>query len=273
MLGRDLALALDPVRLFELSGRTADPWQAKVLRSRSRRMLLLCARQTGKSVTAACLATHEAVYTPGALILILSPSLRQSSEAFKKCLDVYRLVAKDAPAEDESALKLSLRNGSRIISLPGSEETVRGFSGVRLLILDEASRVPDELVVAVRPMLSVSGGRLVALTTPWGRRGWFYQAWTEGGNVWERTKIVAADCGRISPEFLREERQAIGERAYLQEYACAFVDTEDAYFSGADIQRMVDPAIRPLFPMLPPLEGEGDVAGYFDADIKALEVK
>jgi hypothetical protein len=234
---------------------------------------MLCARQAGKSVTAAALALHEALYSSPALVLLLSPSLRQSGELFRKILDLYRLVAKDAPAADESALKLSLKNGSRVVSLPGEESTIRGFSGVRLLVLDEASRIPDELVTAVRPMLGVSNGRLVALTTPWGRRGWFYRAWTEGGSTWERTKIVAADCSRIPAAFLAEERQAIGERAYLQEYACKFVDTEDALFTTADIERMVDPAIKPLFPMLPPLEGEGEVSDHFDADVKALEVR
>lgn len=49
------------------------------------------------------------------------------------------------PTQTESALRLELQNGSRIISLPGKEQTVRGFSGVRLLAIDEAARVPDEL--------------------------------------------------------------------------------------------------------------------------------
>jgi hypothetical protein len=269
---RDLALALDPVRLFELPGRIADPWQAKVLRSRSLRQLLLCARQTGKSVTAGALAAHEAVYVPGSLVLILSPSLRQSGELFRKCLDVYQLVAEDAPPKDESALRLELKNGSRIISLPGAEETIRGYSGVTLLVLDEASRIPDELVTAVRPMLAVSNGRLIALTTPWGKRGWFYQAWAEGSGEWEPTEVLAKDCPRISADFLAKERRAIGKRAFSQEYCCKFVDTEDAYFSGADIERMVDPEVSPLFPTLPRGDNEDDVPFAFDPGIKVLEM-
>jgi hypothetical protein len=50
----------------------------------------------------------------------------------------------------ESALRLELANGSRIVSLPGSGETVRGYSAPRLVIVDEASRVPDELMGANR---------------------------------------------------------------------------------------------------------------------------
>ncbi len=59
----------------------------------------------------------------------------------------------------ESQLKIELANGSRILCLPGEEATIRGFSP-NLLVIDEASRVPDDLYRAVRPMLAVSQGRL-----------------------------------------------------------------------------------------------------------------
>jgi hypothetical protein len=264
VLNLDLAHALDPAALFEAGGRLPDPWQSDFLRSRSRRQLLLTGRQMGKSVTAAASAVHQAVYVPGSLVLILSPSLRQSGEAFRKCLDLYRVVSDSAPSSDESALKLTLKNRSRIVSLPGEGETIRGFSGVSLLIIDEASRVPDELVVAVRPMLATSGGRLVALTTPAGRRGWFYDAWIDGGPTWERTLVPASDCPRISASFLAEERRAVGERAYLQEYQCRFMDVDDAFFDGADIERMLDPTIRPLFPALPPDDDVLDPLGFLE---------
>ncbi len=270
MLGRDLALAFDPVQLFELPGRRADDWQARILRSCSKRQLLCCARQTGKSETVAAAALHEALYVPPALVLLVSPSLRQGGELFRKILDLYRVVAQNAPAEDESSLRLELRNGSRIISLPGSEETVRGFSGVRLVIFDEAARVQDALYAAVRPMLAVSNGRLIALTTPWGRRGWFFYEWTSGGLGWERTRVKAADCPRITREFLAEERRSIGELFYRSEYGCEFVDNETQVFASEDIERMVNPAIRPLFPgLIPPLGVSGDE--FFDADIRPLK--
>lgn len=276
MLTRDLAFALDPASLFAAAiGAEPDEWQARVLRSRSQRQLILCARQVGKSTASACLAVHQAVYVPGSLVLVCSPSQRQSAEFLAKCLDFYHVVEKNAPAKDESALKLTLANRSRIISLPSGEATIRGYSDVALLLIDEASRVPDELVVATRPMLAISGGRFVALTTPHGRQGWFYSEWTEGGATWERTKIVASECPRITPEFLEGERRSMGERAYLQEYACRFVDVEDAFFTGADIAGMMDPSVRPLFPMLGPLEDDDalEPLGLFDADVKATEVK
>src|SRR5436190_1727587 len=81
------------------------------------------------------------------------------------------------PAGRETQLRLELANGSRVVCLPGREGTIRSFGGVALLVLDEAARIPDALYRSVRPMLAVSGGRLVALSTPFGRRGWFWQEW------------------------------------------------------------------------------------------------
>lgn len=229
-LAVDLARSLDPVRLAEAVGMRPDGWQRDVLRSDHPRMLLNCSRQSGKSTTVAILATHRAVYSPGSLILCLSPSLRQSQELFRKVLTVYRGLGRPVPAESENALSLTLESGSRVVSLPGTEGTIRAYSAVRLLLVDEAARVPDETLAAVRPMLAVSGGQLVALSTPYGARGWWHAAWAEGGSTWQRVRIPASECPRISPEFLAEERAALGEWFYRQEYGCEFLSAESAAF-------------------------------------------
>ncbi len=247
MLATDLAVALDPSRLMLAAGMTADPWQAKLLRSTAQRHLLLCTRQAGKSTTTTALALYEALYNSPALVLLLSPSLRQSQELFKKVLSYYRAMDKPVPTRNESALQLELENGSRIIALPGSEETIRGYSGVRLLIVDEASRVDDALYFSIRPMLAVSGGRLVMLTTPFGKRGAFFEAWENGGPDWERTKITAYDCPRISKEFLEEERRGMGDWWFSQEYLCEFRDTTDQVFSYDVIMGAINPNVKPLF--------------------------
>jgi hypothetical protein len=145
---------------------------AEALRSTSRRLLLNCARQSGKSTTTAVLALHRALFVPDSLVLMVSPGLRQSSELFKKSLAFYRRLNRPVPAEAETRLTLELTNGSRIISLPGSTDTTRGYSAVDLILADEASRIGDELLASIRPMLAVSNGQLIAMSTPAGKRGW-----------------------------------------------------------------------------------------------------
>jgi hypothetical protein len=240
-------LRADPALLLREAGMEPDPWQRTLLRSPSLRMLLLCSRQAGKSQTSAALALRDALLRPGALVLLLSPTQRQSSELFRdKVKRVYNALGRPVATVQESALTMELANGSRIISLPGDEATIRGYSGVTTLIVDEASRVLDPLYLAVRPMLAVSKGRLVCLSTPFGRRGWFFETW-HSGERWERVKITAPECPRITAEFLAEELKALGERWYRQEYLCSFEETVDSVFTYDDIMAARDDTLAPLF--------------------------
>jgi hypothetical protein len=214
----------DPPAIFAEGGRTPDPWQANLLRGSSRQILLNCSRQAGKSLTAAALALKTALTEAPALILLLSPTLRQSGELFRdKVKRLYNDLGRPVPVAQESQLAMELENGSRIISLPGDEGTIRGYSGVALLVIDEAAWVSDELFRSVRPMLAVSGGRLVCLTTPYGKQGWFYKEWF-GEGPWERVCITAEQCPRIPAAFLDEQRRSLGEASFRQEYMCSFED-------------------------------------------------
>jgi hypothetical protein len=235
VIAGDLATALDPVLLAQRCGFDPDPWQRDVLRSGAQRMLLNASRQSGKSTTVALLNVHTAIYQPGSLCLMLSPTLRQSGELFRKARDLLgNLEGKRLP--EETALSLRLKNGSRIVSLPGKEGTVRGYSAVTLLSIDEVSRVPDELYMACRPMLAVSGGRLLGMSTPFGTRGWWYEAW-RSREAWERYEVPAEQCPRISPEFLAEEQRTIGEWWFKQEYGCEFLDAQSQAFTRDEIDR------------------------------------
>jgi hypothetical protein len=236
----------DGVALLTQAGVPPDPWQVQALRSQAAKLLLLCTRQAGKTQVAAALALGTALREPGSLTLVLSPSLRQSQESFRRVLDLYRTLQTPRPTQAESALRLELSNGSRIVSLPGTESTVRGYSNVRLLVIDEAARVPDELYYSVRPMLAVSHGRLLALSTPFGKRGWFYQEYTQGEG-WERVKITAYDCPRISKEFLEEERRTLPPLFFQSEYMCEFVDTIDQVFASEFVHAAISAEVQPLF--------------------------
>ena len=236
----------NPLAVMTSAQMTPDPWQSQVLQSPADRMLLLASRQAGKSSVSSALAVHTALLKPNSPVLLLSPSLRQSGELFRKVLALYAALGHPVPTIRETALQLELANGSRVLSLPGTEGTVRGFSEVALLIIDEAARVSDALYYAVRPMLAVSRGRLVALSTPFGQRGWFHKEWT-GSGAWERVRVTADQVPRITPEFLAEERQALGERWFAQEYLCSFESTIDAVFDPADIAAALASDVLPLF--------------------------
>jgi len=242
----DLRLALDPVAFAQKVGIVPDGWQGNFLRSSAERVLLNCSRQSGKSTMSAVIALHRALYHPGSLVLCLAPALRQSQELFAKVASLYRDLGRPVAPQGERKLSLELENGSRIITLPGSEKTIRGYSGAALLLVDEASRVEDDLYYAIRPMLAVSGGSLMMLSTPFGKRGVFYEEWTSGEG-WERYEVPASECPRIPATFLEEEQVALPSWVFRQEYGCSFEETEDQVFTTEMIERAVTPEVAPLF--------------------------
>jgi hypothetical protein len=234
---------LDPASLFRDVVGEPDEWQAKALRSPSKRQLYLAARQSGKSSVAAVKALHKAMYEPGSLVLLVSPSLPQSQEIFRKCVTGYRDLGKPMGVAGESALRLELGNKSRIISLPGSQNTNVGYS-CDLLVIDEAARTASELVESMLPTTTVTGGSVVALTTPAGARGWFHALWTQAGvdDVWERFLVPADLCPRITEDDLAEARFNRGERHVRQEYFCSFEADEEAFFVPDDLARSLQNA-------------------------------
>ena len=236
----------DPAEFARVADLDPDPWQLRLLHSGAPRVLLNCARQSGKSTMAAILALHRALSRPASLILILAPAERQAKELFSKVAEFYRSLGHPIPAESYRKLGVELVNRSRIEALPGTEKTVRGFSGADLLIVDEAARVDDGLYYAVRPMLAVSGGRLLMMSTPFGKRGVFYEEWSEGQG-WERYEVPALECPRIPDVFLDEERLALGPWWYAQEYECRFMDVNDQVFPTEAIDRAMSADVKPLF--------------------------
>lgn len=240
----------DAVLFVEKMGFVPDDWQKRVLTWTSDRLLMNCARQSGKSTTAAALAVYVAVTVPGSLIILVSSSQRQSSELFRKVKDWLGRMPVPPALDEDNQLSCRLKqNGSRILALPGSEKTIRGYSGATLIIEDEASRVDDELYMAIRPMLAVSKGKLILMSTPFGKRGHFYEAWEHGGDAWERVKVTADQNPRIDKRFLEEEKKAMGEWWFMQEYMCEFMDAIDSIFSYEKIMAALSDEIKPLFPL------------------------
>jgi len=246
MMARDIARALDPVLIASDCGLTLDEWQADLMRSAAPRVLLLCARQCGKSTVSGLIALATAIRQPGALVLLVSPSQRQSGELFRSVMRHLRALENAPQITAESALRLELANGARIVALPGDERTIRGFAGAALIVLDEAARVEDELIAAVRPMLATSGGRLIMLSTPFGKRGAFYEAWT-GDPSWHRVKVSADQCPRISKEFLDEELRELGAQRFSEEYGLEFLEPDEAVFPTAVIDRAFTEEVTPLW--------------------------
>jgi hypothetical protein len=244
----NLALTLSPVIFMQKAfGANPDDWQKELLTKYPDKSLLLCSRQSGKSTVSAVIALYHALVNSDALILIISKAFRQAEELFRKMKVGIAYITKKGiiSIEHETQRSIQFSNGSRILSLPGRQETVRAYSKVAYLIIDEAAQVPDELYKTVRPMLAVSKGKIIAMTTPYGKRGWFHNSW-ENGKGWYKVKVTAEDCPRITQEFLDEEMLEIGEWWVKQEYYCEFVDNKEQVFNYEDIEAAICENLYPL---------------------------
>ena len=239
---------LDPVDFAATRlGFTPDDQQSAVLRSTAKRGILNCARQWGKSTVAAAKAVHRAFTRNNSLVLVASPGERQSAEFLRKAASMVRQLGIPVRGDGANAISIQFPNGSRIVGLPGTEATVRGFSSVSLLLIDEAARADDALYLALRPMLAIGSGDLWMMSTPYGRRGFFFETWRHETG-WEKLTVPATECPRINRDFLEEERGAMGPAWFAQEYLCEFVDNGTSLFDRDQVEAMVDYEIEPLFP-------------------------
>jgi hypothetical protein len=239
LMAKDISHLLDPVRFVEDSLKySLDDWQKGVLKYEGRQLAMNCSRQSGKSTIAALKALHTALHFPGSLTLIVSPSQRQSGEMFRLVSKEMQKLPDQPKKVEDNKLSMTLQSGSRVVSLPSQEQTVRGFANPKLIIIDEASRCTDSLYLAIRPMLATSeNSQLVVLSTPNGRQGFFFDIFESDDDNWKRIKIDAYDCPRISKEFLDDELATLGQYFFNQEYRCAFVEGENAVFRYEDILR------------------------------------
>ena len=222
-----------------IAGLTLDPWQRDVLLSAAPRLLLNATRQSGKSTVAALKAARTVL--EGGLAVVVSPSLRQSGFLFRKLS--RHLVASEAGFRRETLTEVELVSGGLAVSLPGDRPAMlRGLSlrhdGPAVLIVDEASRVRDELWATISPMLAAApAAQQILLSTPAGANGEFHRAWTSGED-WQRVQITADQCPRISAAHLAAERIRLGDALYRQEYFGAFVSAPGIVFDAEVLAHM-----------------------------------
>ena len=216
---REAAYRIDPVLwVREILGVTPATWQETFLRApRGASILALTARQVGKTTTAAWAIAHFMRFTPGSLSVIGCPAQRQSAEAVRRVREA--LIKAGAELESDNVFALELNNGSRVLALPSSDDSIRGLTVDGWIVADEAARLPNDLIAALRPMRARRPqARYAMLSTAWSRTDPFWTAWAGDEQSWIRLKATADEIETFSPEFLEQERIALGEDGFKREY-------------------------------------------------------
>jgi len=235
-----------------LLGLHLFPYQQKLLRDKSMRIVSCMGRQSGKTTTIAVKAIHFAFSNPRVTVLITSPSLRQSMIMFDRILNfIFSSPTLPKSVVRKTRTIIQLSNGSQIIALPCSENLLRGYTA-HLIICDEAAFMPEEVITQVIfPMLSTTNGYAIFLSTPWGRNHFFYRAFMNPNYSVHRVK--SSECPLIKPEFLEEMKRNMTESAFKREYMAEFIESSTAFFSQDLIRSCVDPELEFLSTLETPI--------------------
>jgi SAM-dependent methyltransferase len=216
---RELAYRIDPALwVREVLKIKPAAWQQQFLRApRGAQIIALTARQVGKTTAAAWAIAHAMLFATAELNVIACPAQDQSKEAVRRVKEI--LVKVGAKLKTDNVYALELDNGSRVLALPGSDDSIRGLTVDGWIVADEAARLPEEMIAALRPMRARRPeARFVMLSTAWSRTDPFWTVWDNGDPSWMRLKATADVCGLYSAEKLEQERRALGEAAFKREY-------------------------------------------------------
>jgi len=248
-IAREAAYRLDPVLwVREVLGMTPTAWQEAFLRAqRGASILVLTARQVGKTTAAAWAMAHAALFMPGSLSVVACPTQRQSAEAVRKVHGM--LLRCGAKLKSDNVYGLELDNGSRVLALPGSDDSVRGLTVDAWIVADEAARLSSDLIAALRPMRARRPfARLAMLSTAWTRTDPFWSAWENGGETWMHLEAtVETDPTLFSPAFLEEEKINLGEEGYKREYSGIPSGGQVSPFTWEMYQQATRPVDRRIF--------------------------
>jgi Terminase large subunit, T4likevirus-type, N-terminal len=216
---REAAYQIDPALwVREVLGFEPTPWQVDFLRApRGASILALTARQVGKTTTASWAIAHHLYFTPSGLSVVACPAQRQSVEAVRRVR--ANLIKAGAKLKSDNVYGLELENGARVLALPGSDDSIRGLTVDGWIVADEAARLKEDLISALRPMRARRPeARFAMLSTAKSRTDPFWTAWSNENPAWLRLKATADIPGLFLPEFLAQERAELGENLFNQEY-------------------------------------------------------
>lgn len=235
-----------------------DPWQEEVL-NYDGSFILCTGRQVGKTTIMSRKAAEYMIKNKGSRIIVVSLTEDQAKLMIVMILDyleryhkTYIAKGKDKPTQN----KIILTNKSLVIARPvgNTGDAVRGFTG-EVLIIDEASRMPELAFTAAKPVLLTTGGQIWMCSTPAGKQGYFWESYNNADlgksdrfKTWHVTSEKVLQNRKITEnwteekrieklKFLEEERKDMSNLQYGQEYEGLFLDDLQRYFSDDWIER------------------------------------
>jgi len=245
---RAQAWRFDPVQMMRDAGFAPDPHQVELLECDDDNTLVLWPRQSGKSQTCAIKVLHQACFDPGDVVILAGEKQDQALEVYEKAFDAHAQLSEigELPKVTRSGDELLFENGSRLLAKPSTVGSIRGYAA-KLVLIDEAAWTGDDTLAKVAPMLSATNGRLICASTPFGARGWFWQAWHDGEG-WRRLTVSIDDLPRLTPREIERQRRILRPMQFRQEFLLEWLDGDQQFFSTELIESAFADDFEPLFP-------------------------
>lgn len=163
--------------------------------------------------------------------MCVSVNSRSASEIIRKCKNVAEAACKLANgALDWSAGfdHIQFSNGCRVLSLPSTSESLRGFTAACVAI-DEAAFVPDleDVLQSIGPTLTRDKyADLILATTPAGRNGPLYELYLKAKDdpEWHLQTTTVHDAIRMGLDVDLQSLHTLcpDPDVFAQEYECVF---------------------------------------------------
>lgn len=243
---------LSPLGVMRAGGMSPDEWQAEILDDQHRTILVTTCRQAGKSTTAVSWCLSKAASKEGQTIIVASPSFRQSARILARARVHYRRCVKHwegalvPTITNRSIESVQMDNGSQILALPATPETIRGETA-HAALFEEAAFMPLSVRDVVSPMLASTDGQRLVITSAGIQGSWMHSDWldVDAPHV-SRVEVPYQRVPRISPEFIASERRRMTKATFDREYCCVWSQSDGAVFNAAAVSALIRPEVAPI---------------------------
>lgn len=201
-----------------------------------RKNIMCFSRQSGKTTLLTIYALWLCTFFEYQSVVIVANKEKTAQEI----LDRIKLAYMELPNWIKPSVKswgkqeTPFGNGSKIQISATSGDSIRGKS-VSALLLDEMAHVDKSVIndfwAAVYPTISSSKkAKVLIASTPNGVGNKYYTLWnqTRGSSDWGRTEIPWYRVPGKTPEWEKEERIALGDDLFEQEYNCKFLESGES---------------------------------------------
>jgi len=218
--------------------------------------------KSGKTSGAILWLLRQAWERPGTRWWWVAPIYRQTEIAFGRIVRML-LRAGMAIEPNQSAMRVPLPNGSVLEFRSGEKPQTLYGEDVHGAVLDEATQgMREEVLFAVQTTLTATRGRLLVLSTPRGRRNWFWklcQRAKAGERGYDYVFMRSADNPAVPREKLDDAKRNLPARVYRELFEAEAQDDEASVFRN--VRACIDGALDQRFPSVDELARRHYVAG------------